>query len=272
METKIVVKYCDETPSGQTAIDIFKGAWKSALPPELGLSTGDRVGFYTDPRVHWVKSLLPNGFKGMSVLELGPFEGYDSWLFEQLGAASVLAIEGNNINYLKCLVLKEAIGLRTRFAYGGFLNYLKNSKQQFDIAWASGVLYHSEDPLELLLQLGAKSSRIFLWTHYWSDSLKKTNHYAHFQANKNIKQIQFGEHYELHYRAYPLQQYRDGLPLHYEGGQQIFSYWLTRRDIDRMLAAMGFGSVKVRQDTEYNGMPCVTLYAERTGPARSAEG
>ena len=85
----------------KTALHIFKGSWKWALAPERGLTTGAKVGFHNDSRVHSVASLLPHRFEGMSILELGPFEGYDSQLFEQLGAAKVVAIEGNNINFLK---------------------------------------------------------------------------------------------------------------------------------------------------------------------------
>ena len=118
MESKIVVQYCAETPSAQTALDIFQGSWKSALPPDLGLTTGATKGFHGDPRVPWVASLLPNRFQGMEILELGPFEAYDSRLFEQLGAAKVLAIEGDNIDFLKCLVLKHALGPKTCFLDG----------------------------------------------------------------------------------------------------------------------------------------------------------
>jgi SAM-dependent methyltransferase len=263
MENKIIVRYCSEAPSAQTALDIFKGAWKSALPPDLGLETGDKQGFHNDARVHWVASLLPNGFQGMSILELGPFEGYDSRLFEQLGAASVLAVEGNNINFLKCLVLKDSLGLNARFLHGDFLKYLQSSEQTFDIVWASGVLYHSEDPLELLVEIGRRTNRVFLWTHYFADSLLSTNHNREFIERNNLEQMRFGEPYTLHYRAYPHEQFKVGLPLYYEGGQQTFSFWLERRDIDRMLAAMGFQSVNVRQDGELNEMPFVSLYAER---------
>jgi len=33
-------RYRDETPSAQTALDIFRGTWKSALPLEFKLETG----------------------------------------------------------------------------------------------------------------------------------------------------------------------------------------------------------------------------------------
>lgn len=264
MESKIVVQYCAETPSPQTALDIFKGSWKSALPPSLGLTTGAKEGFHGDPRVHWIASLLPNQFQGMEILELGPFEGYDSRLFEQLGAESVVAVEGNNINFLKCLVLKHALGLKTCFLHGGFLKYLQNTDTRFDLVWASGVLYHSEDPLELLEQIGKKTDRLFLWTHYYADSLLQTKQGTRFIQQKNIEQIRHDEAYLLHYSTYALEQFERGLPLHYEGGQKDFSFWLERGDIDRMLRTLGFGSIRVRADRESpKGIPYVSLFAER---------
>jgi len=264
VENKIVVQYCAENPSAQTALDIFKGSWKSALPAEYGLTTGTREGFHRDPRVHWVASLLPNQFQGMEILELGPFEGYDSRLFEQLGAGKVLAIEGNNINFLKCLVLKHVLGLKTCFLHGGFLNYIRNTERRFDLVWASGVLYHSEDPLELLEQIGRKTDRLFLWTHYYSDSLRGTKTVSRFIEQNNVEQVRHGERYLLHYRTYGNEQFKDGLPLHYEGGQKGFSLWMERGDIDRMLRALGFGSIKVQADGKgSNGLPFVSLFAER---------
>jgi hypothetical protein len=259
MESKLSVTYCAERPSPQTALDIFKGAWKSALPPETGLVTGLKQVFHRDPRVLWVKALLPDGFRGMDVLELGPFEGYDSRLFEELGAASVTAVEGNNINFLKCLVLKTALGLETDFLYGGFLEYLKSCERRFDIVWASGVLYHSEDPIELLRQVGERSDRLFLWTHYFADTLVQTKHAAAFDATKNVTR----DGMTLHYHSYQLERFRDGRPLHYEGGQEAFSYWMERKDIDSLLGAVGFTSVSVQQDGLNNDMPFVTLFAER---------
>ena len=211
MESKIVVQYCAQNPSAQTALDIFKGSWKSALPPECGLTTtGAGEGFHRDPRVYWVASCLPNQFQDMEILELGPFEGYDSQLFEQLGASKVLAIGGEQHKFFKCLVLKYALGLKTCFLHGGFLESLQNSDRRSDIVWASGVLYHSEDPLELLEQLGRKTDRLFLWMHYYSDSLRGT---APFIERNNLEQVRHGEPYLLHYRTYGNEQFKDGFAL-----------------------------------------------------------
>jgi SAM-dependent methyltransferase len=263
METKLTVRYCSEVPSAQTALNIFEGTWKSALPPGLALTTGSRQGFYADARVHWVASLLPGGLKGFKILELGPFEGYDSRLFEELGAESILAVEGNNINFLKCLVLKHALSLEARFVYGGFLKYLQSSEERFDIVWASGVLYHSEDPLELLAQIGSRTNRIFLWTHYYDDSILETPDRKRFIAANNVWDVRFGERCHLHYRSYGLEHLKEGVPLHYEGGQRAYCFWMERQDINRVLGAMGFRSIQVHTEGKLNGMPVVSLFAER---------
>ena len=70
-------------------LDIFRGHWKSALPPDLNLMTGSEQIFCQDPRVLWARELLPQGFEGRDILELGPFEAYGTRLFEILGAQAV---------------------------------------------------------------------------------------------------------------------------------------------------------------------------------------
>jgi hypothetical protein len=264
MDSKIVVRYCEEAPSPQTALNIFRGAWKSALPPELGFRTGEQKGFYDDARVHWVASLLPNGLRGLKILELGPFEAYDSLLFEQLGAESVLAVEGSNVNFLKCLVLKHAMGLKTHFVHGGFLKFFQSTNEQFDIIWASGVLYHSEAPLELLAQIGARTDKIFLWTHYYDDSLLATSHREEFLPESNVTETRFDQSYLLHWRTYQLEKLKDGLPLLYGRGQLPYSFWMEREDIIRMLKAMGFQSIRIQADTKLDDMPVISLFAERS--------
>jgi hypothetical protein len=147
---------------------------------------------------------------------------------------------------------------------GSFLNYLQNTNRGFDLVWASGVLYHSEDPLELLEQIIRKTDRLFLWTHYYSDSLRGTKTVSRFIEQNNGEQVRHNERYLLHHRSYGNEQFEEGLPVHNEGGQKGFSFWLERSDIDRMLIALGFRSIKVQADGESSkGLPFVSLFAER---------
>ena len=48
---------------------------------------------------------------GFGILELGPLEGAHTYRLEQLGAERILAIEANVEAYLKCLIVKEILGL-----------------------------------------------------------------------------------------------------------------------------------------------------------------
>ena len=78
---------------------------------------------------------------GRTVLELGPLEAGHSYLLERLGAAEIVGIEANTRAYLRCLVVKEILGLgRARFLCGEFVSYLRTSDRRFDLAVASGVL------------------------------------------------------------------------------------------------------------------------------------
>ena len=62
--------YCADPPSNQTAIDIFKGTWTSAFPPDYGVTAGTLDSF-DDVRVRWASGILPGGFTNLSILELG---------------------------------------------------------------------------------------------------------------------------------------------------------------------------------------------------------
>jgi Protein of unknown function (DUF1698) len=84
----------------------------------------------------------------MTVLELGPLEGAHTYRLQQLGAGRILAIESNVEAYLKCLIVKEALGMkRAEFMLGDFTLYLQECTERFDLVFCCGVLYHMQDPL-----------------------------------------------------------------------------------------------------------------------------
>jgi hypothetical protein len=264
MENTIRTRYCKECPSDQTALDIFKGFWKSALPAELGLRTGDEAHFFQDPRVLWFQSLLPSGFSGLDILELGPFEGYDTYLFGKLGAKTITSIEANNINFLKCVLLKDVLNLDVKFLHGDFVEFLKNSQKNYDVVWASGILYHSERPIDLLSQIARHTNRLFIWTHYFDKSVLSNFNKAYFDSAKNQRQMFSDRMYTLHYRSYLISNPEDNLPLHYEGGQQPFAYWMSLEDIYSVLRSLGFNTFRTQEEGAFSGMPYIGMLAERS--------
>ena len=160
-------RFVIEAPSAQNIVNIFADEWSSRMPPNLdAVSTPGHADLFADGRITWADQVI-GPFRGMDVLELGPLEGAHSTMLEQLGAASVTAIEGNSRAFLKCLCVKELMGLtRTRFKLGNFLPYLQDC-QPYDAIICSGVLYHMTDPLRLLDLVTRKADRLLIWTHVY---------------------------------------------------------------------------------------------------------
>jgi hypothetical protein len=57
-----------EAPGHQAALDIYKGAWTTAMPPGSGLRAGDN-DLFSDVRVAWAAARL-GGLADKSILEL----------------------------------------------------------------------------------------------------------------------------------------------------------------------------------------------------------
>src|SRR6187549_1828057 len=100
--------YVTSPPSGQNAIDIFKGEWSSQFPPEAGEIQAGQWKLFEDTRLAWGLGRL-GGIDGGNVLELGPLEAGHTYMLERAGAASVVAVEANTRAYLKCLIVKEIL-------------------------------------------------------------------------------------------------------------------------------------------------------------------
>src|ERR1700684_307522 len=88
----------------------------------LGLLAGTVGGHFDVAPVRWAD----NHLGGKSILELGPFEAYQTYQFERLGAGSVLSIENSPANFLKCLIIKNIYSLRATFLLGNFIRFFGN--------------------------------------------------------------------------------------------------------------------------------------------------
>ncbi len=245
--------YCADPPSNQTAIDIFKGTWTSAFPPQYGVTAGTLDSF-DDVRVGWAAGVLPGGFTGLSILELGPYEGYTTWQLERRGARAVTAVEANDLNFLKALVVKEVTGFKARLLFGDFAAYLERAKERFDLVWASGVLYHSADPLHLLDLISRVTDVVFIHTHYYAPEIASSPHaYSFFEPGRNrttsltSEAGQSGRDVTIHYKAYG--QLKRGS---FSGGPAGHSYWMEKDDIFAALRARGFDDIQVGADDPGN--------------------
>jgi Protein of unknown function (DUF1698) len=249
-------------PTHQNAIDIFGDRWASKVEEVYpGLISGPGPYFSMDRRPSIAAQHLgfkPGSLQGMNILELGPLEGAHTYQLAKLEADRILAIEANAEAFLKCLVVKEILQTpRCRFVLGDCLKFLQESHDQFDMIFCSGILYHMEDPFELIKAVAARTDRVFLWTHYF---------------DPNVPVVP-GRH--------PKQVYCDGLQLtFYEqvygntsyskfwGGNMPTASWLTKEDIERCFRHFGFELTVVEDNSRHRHGPCVTATAlRRTGAA-----
>lgn len=262
MSQSLQARYEARRPSSQTVVDIFKGTWKSKLPE--GLQSGGKEPMFEDKRPAWFNGVMPGGFDGKSVLELGPFEGYQTVAMERLGA-EVTSVEGNSINFLKCLCLKEALGLKARMLMGDIIQQLAVDAR-YDVVWASGVLYHLQDPIRMIELSCARADAIYVWTHYYDGDLLRAaerQQRAHFVPKLDRKADFRGRTITLHARHYLIDDYEDNIPLHWEGGPANLTYWMELPDIEDVFERCGFSLVRHFLGALCNGLPVVSFAAHR---------
>ena len=158
-------------PSEQNALDIFKNEWSSKLPLARSDLQAGPIPLFEDPRVHWAVCEA-GGVANQRVLELGPLEGGHTYMLQERGAASILAIEANTRAFLKCLIVKNIFNLhKADFRCGDFISFLRQNTERFDFVLATGVLYHMTSPVELLQLLSRVTDRLFMWTHYYDEAI-----------------------------------------------------------------------------------------------------
>ena len=107
----ILDAYILKKPSQQNVLDIFQGEWSSQFPDEFQLTTEPgRARLFEDGRVVWTEQVF-GSLADWKILELGPLEAGHSYMFQARGAEKVTAIEANTRSFLKCLCVKEILGL-----------------------------------------------------------------------------------------------------------------------------------------------------------------
>ena len=224
--------FSEAYPGHQAALDLFE--WTTAMPPEAGLSAGT-IDHFNDARPAMAAPHI-GGFSGKTILELGPYEAYNTAQFERFGAGSVLSIEANRENFLKCLVVKNILGLRSTFLLGDMLQYLHESGSRWDVCWASGILYHMADPIKLIEGIAKVSRVAFVWTQYFDETrAKEVDVAAHLDPSRN-REIDYRKRkITLHHRNY---NHLGGL--YFSGGNESYAYWMSKEDIMHCFAANGF--------------------------------
>jgi hypothetical protein len=258
---EILDAYVLTEPNNQNVLDIFKGQWSSRLPDNFGLVTQPGTArLFEDDRVAWAEQTLGN-FSNWKILELGPLEGGHSYMFQSRNANKVISIEANTRAFLKCLCIKEILKLdRVEFKLGDFMSFLENDNSKYSMVFASGVLYHMEEPIRLLKLISRVSDRLFIWTHYYDQGIILNREKLRHKFSPVSSFEYDGVSYE-----YSTQSYKDSLAwLGFCGGPKPVSKWLTRDSIIKALTQFGFADIQINFDhLDHQNGPAFAICAKK---------
>lgn len=244
--------YVTHAPSPAAAFELFAGEWASDVP---GVGFG-KVNLFDDSRIGWLSEQC-GGFQGKRILELGPLEAGHTYMLEKAGASHITSIESNVRAFTKCLIVKNALGLKTNFLLGDFRPYLSETADRFDFALASGVMYHMTDPVAFLDGLARVSDSIGIWTHYYDDSVLGMVD-GKFDADPEV-QIAGGMEIKKHKQRYLAATDTQA----FCGGNEPYSYWLEKESILSYLETLGFSILGSKDLPNPNG-PSILLFAKRS--------
>lgn len=183
---------------------------------------------------------------GKRILELGPLEGGHTVQLARKGAF-VVAIEGHEANYRRCLFVEEFFHLeKVEFVLADLRTVNFNPLGQFDLIFNVGVLYHLDEPWKLLKSLRNVATRMFISTHC--------------AGIDKIDAVVDVDGYALEGRWWqegPLEAPLSGL--------QPTSFWPTRTSLEKMLALTGWTSLTwMDYNPQFPNGPLATLWAEQS--------
>jgi hypothetical protein len=257
----ILTSYVRSAPSAQNALDIFTGEWASSMPTPYSHLRAGPLPLFADKRISQFIAEI-GGITGKTVLELGPLEGGHSYMLDRAEPTQIISIEGNSRAYLKCLIVKELLGLpRVQFLCGDFMAYLHDTDRSFDVCVASGVLYHMQNPAELLALLAKHcTGDLFLWTHYFDRALIEAHSKTGHKYSATRGHTYLGFQHTLYVHEYQRALDRQS----FCGGNAPTSCWMSKADILRGLEHFGFTNVRIlgEQPDHPNG-PAFEVVAKR---------
>jgi hypothetical protein len=152
------------------------------------------------------------------------------------------------------LMVKNALNMKAKFLLGDFLGFLQNDSETYDLVFASGVLYHMSDPVELIRQIAMHSQNVFLWSHYQASAFSNPERVKHV---KEVPEINFScEYFSFSYdlskgdRAY--------------AGIESSCNRMRKEDIIEAFQAFGFVScIEIDDDVDHPGGPAFTMVGSK---------
>ena len=170
--------------------------------------------------------------KGKRVLELGPFEGRDTYSLEYIGAREVISIEGRIENYLKFNVVKFFFLNVTTPIYGDIEKIDLKKFGYFDFCLARGILHYQTNPVKIFRQLSEITDNLWLGIRLASKDFPRT---AEVECEG--------------YKGRTISCSYDNV----FSGLQKYAIWLYKEELLRLLKNLGYSSITIVKEPDvYN--------------------
>ena len=200
------------------------------------------------------------GFKDFEILEFGPSDGYNTLGLELEGASKITSIEANVGAFLRCLILKNAFQMKTKFLLGDFLKYLDTLSSKKDLIYASGILYHLVDPIDFLLKCGRISNNIFIWSFFYDPEVISTLDFERSCFSGEVEEKTYaGRKFTYHKRYYRPEIIADPK---YAGGLRSYANWLNKEDLFAAIELAGYKVQRLYLDT-HSKVPAYNILASK---------
>jgi hypothetical protein len=252
-------RFVFDHPSHANAFQLRRGGWKFGFDDMTVAAIRKHVA--QDVRPQWTAEVF-EGFREFRVIELGPQDGFITAGLEAFGIGSIISVEANVDSFLRCLILKNALGLKATFLLGDFLSYLETPDLRADAIYGSGVLYHLKDPVDFIQRCSEVADHLYLWTfHYDAEAIGNDAHESQCfvgRTEHHVGDQTFGYHKRLYHpeiRANPS----------YAGGIEQYANWMTLTDIEAALKMSGFEIRRSIPDS-FQGIPAMNIWAVRVAP------
>lgn len=232
-------------PFSTHRIELSKNLWtmpsgqgEDVLVPDLRMKTlVDRAG---------------GTLTGKRVLDLGCLEGGYSVCLAKQGAKEVVGIEAREINYQRCLLVKDCLKLpNLTFHRCDVKEARKDWLSEFDIIFAGGILYHLDNPCAVLRQLSEMVKEFLLIdTH-----VALRDHYAHGCSEQITERVFEGEVYRGRWTTefQPNANQQEIEKSSWASWSNIKSFWFLEEDLVHLLMRLGFQNVsRVYNTPRYN--------------------
>lgn len=146
-------------------------SWYHSIDLGDGIVTPGRL---TLPHLKQMLQYLnfPDSFEGLTVLDVGAWDGFFSFEAERRGAKRVVALDLNPPDYYGFAIAKELLQSRVEFVQGSVYTLSPEIHGSFDVVFFFGVFYHLRYPLLALDRIHQVSRQyVLLETNFMDNAL-----------------------------------------------------------------------------------------------------